>query len=90
MACGGALASFAMWWLYFAASARTALSTTWRTGRRRFVWAYGHYLILTSTAAEGAGLAAYADHVAERAQLSGLAAGPPRTGRDAGAPPRRC
>ncbi|MGV9311927.1 low temperature requirement protein A [Streptomyces sp. NPDC003691] len=60
LAAGGLLTVFGMWWLYFARAARTLLATTHRAGRRRFTWAYGHYLIFAAAAAEGAGLAAYA------------------------------
>ncbi|MFF8642549.1 low temperature requirement protein A [Streptomyces sp. NPDC015345] len=63
VAAGGLVTAFAMWWLYFSRPAHTLLATTHRAHRRRFGWAYGHYLIFASAAAEGAGLAAYADHV---------------------------
>ncbi|MEU0257075.1 low temperature requirement protein A [Streptomyces sp. NPDC006184] len=60
LATGGLLMVFAMWWLYFARPAHTILATTHRAARRRFVWAYGHFPVFASAAAEGAGLAAYA------------------------------
>ncbi|MCL7376901.1 low temperature requirement protein A [Streptomyces sp. 35G-GA-8] len=60
LATGGLLTVFGMWWLYFARPARTLLAGTHRVNRRRFTWAYGHYLVFASAAAEGAGLAAYA------------------------------
>ncbi|GAA1394664.1 low temperature requirement protein A [Kitasatospora putterlickiae] len=63
LAAGGLLLAFAMWWLYYARSASTLLATTHQNHRRRFPWAYGHYLVFASAAAEGAGLATYADHV---------------------------
>ncbi|MEW2622935.1 low temperature requirement protein A [Streptomyces sp. NPDC048106] len=63
LAAGGLLMAYAMWWLYFASSAYTLLATTHQAHRRRFPWAYGHYLLFASATAEGAGLAAYADHV---------------------------
>lgn len=75
VAAGGLLMAYAMWWLYFARSARTLLATTHQAHRRRFTWAYGHYLIFASATAEGAGLAAYADHVTRRTDGSPLAAG---------------
>ncbi|MEV7795884.1 low temperature requirement protein A [Streptomyces sp. NPDC087512] len=63
LAGGGLLMAFGMWWLYFARPAHTLLATTHRAHGRRFTWAYGHYLVFASAAAEGAGLAAYADHL---------------------------
>ncbi|MFF0449971.1 low temperature requirement protein A [Streptomyces sp. NPDC004609] len=60
LAAGGLLTVFGMWWLYFARPARNLLATTHRVNRRRFTWAYGHYLVFAAAAAEGAGLAAYA------------------------------
>lgn len=74
-AAGGLLTAFALWWLYFARPAHTLLATTHRAHRRRFVWAYGHYLVFASAAAEGAGLAAYADHLTGHAQTSSTVAG---------------
>ncbi|MFK4066573.1 low temperature requirement protein A [Streptomyces sp. NPDC029674] len=74
-AAGGLLTAFALWWLYFARPAHTLLATTHRAHRRRFGWAYGHYLIFASAAAEGAGLAAYADHLTGHADTSSTAAG---------------
>ncbi|MGW1105974.1 low temperature requirement protein A [Streptomyces sp. NPDC002540] len=63
LAGGGLLIVFAMWWLYFAKPAQTLLSTTHQGHRKRFTWAYGHYLIFAAAAAEGAGLAAYAERI---------------------------
>ncbi|MFF8917370.1 low temperature requirement protein A [Streptomyces sp. NPDC015032] len=75
VAAGGLFMAYAMWWLYFARSAHTLLATTHQAHRRRFTWAYGHYLIFASATAEGAGLAAYADHVTRRTDVSPLTAG---------------
>ncbi|MEU5098697.1 low temperature requirement protein A [Streptomyces sp. NPDC020996] len=75
LAAGGLLMAFAMWWLYFARPAHTLLATTYQVRHRRFPWAYGHYLIFASAAAEGAGLAAYADHVTRHGGASPIAAG---------------
>ncbi|MFI0788921.1 low temperature requirement protein A [Streptomyces lydicus] len=75
LAAGGLLVAYAMWWLYFTRPAHTLLATTHQAHRRRFSWAYGHYLIFASATAEGAGLAAYADHVTHRAEASPIAAG---------------
>ncbi|MGW8969970.1 low temperature requirement protein A [Streptomyces platensis] len=75
LAAGGLLVAYAMWWLYFTRPAHTLLATTHQAHRRRFSWAYGHYLIFASATAEGAGLAAYADHFTHRAEASSIAAG---------------
>ncbi|WP_079151386.1 low temperature requirement protein A [Streptomyces sparsogenes] len=75
VAAGGLLMVFAMWWLYFARPAHTLLATTHRAAGRRFLWAYGHYLIFASAAAVGAGLAVNADRVSHRAEVPAVAAG---------------
>lgn len=75
VAVGGLLMTYAMWWLYFARPAHTLLATTHQAHRRRFTWAYGHYLIFASATAVGAGLAAYADHVTRHTGASSPAAG---------------
>lgn len=74
LAGGGLLTAFAMWWLYFTRPAHTLLATTHQAHRRRFPWAYGHYLIFASATAEGAGLAAYADHLTRRTGMSAVGA----------------
>jgi low temperature requirement protein LtrA len=75
LAAGGLLMVFAMWWLYFAWPAHTFLATTHQAHRKRFTWAYGHYLIFAAAAAEGAGLAVYAGHITGRTHASPLVAG---------------
>ncbi|WP_413812506.1 low temperature requirement protein A [Streptomyces sp. OE57] len=75
LAAGGLLMVFAMWWLYFARPAHTLLATTHQAHRKRFTWAYGHYLIFASAAAEGAGLAAYAELITRRTDVPSPAAG---------------
>ncbi|MDH6622252.1 low temperature requirement protein LtrA [Streptomyces sp. LBL] len=75
LAAGGLLMAYALWWLYFARPAHTLLATTYQAHHRRFPWAYGHYLIFASATAEGAGLAAYADHVTGHGGASPTAAG---------------
>jgi low temperature requirement protein LtrA len=75
LAAGGLLMVFAMWWLYFARPAHTLLATTHQAHRKRFTWAYGHYLIFASASAEGAGLAAYAKLITRRADVPSPAAG---------------
>ncbi|MBQ0881999.1 low temperature requirement protein A [Streptomyces rochei] len=75
LAAGGLLMAFAMWWLYFARPAHALLATTHQDHRRRFPWAYGHYLVFASATAEGAGLASYADHVTRHTTATSAAAG---------------
>ncbi|MFJ5029444.1 low temperature requirement protein A [Streptomyces sp. NPDC088560] len=75
LAAGGLLMAYAMWWLYFARPAHTLLATTHQAHRRRFPWAYGHYLIFASATAEGAGVAAYADQVTRHTGTPSTAAG---------------
>ncbi|GEK02168.1 low temperature requirement protein A [Streptomyces sp. ATE26] len=75
LAAGGLLMVFSMWWLYFDRPAHTLLATTHQAHRRRFPWAYGHYLVFASAAAEGAGLAAYAELVTEHPGVPPAAAG---------------
>lgn len=52
VAAGGLLTVYAMWWLYFAKPGHTLLATTHQAHRKRFTWAYGHYLIFASATAE--------------------------------------
>jgi low temperature requirement protein LtrA len=75
LAAGGLLMVFAMWWLYFARPANSLLATTHRAHRKRFTWAYGHYLVFASAAAVGAGLAAYAELITRRTDVPSPAAG---------------
>ncbi|MFF0739074.1 low temperature requirement protein A [Streptomyces sp. NPDC004111] len=74
LAGGGLLLVYGMWWLYFARPAHTLLATSHRTHRRRFVWAYGHYLVFASATAAGAGMAGYADHITGGGHASPTAA----------------
>ncbi|CAM5564710.1 Low temperature requirement protein LtrA OS=Streptomyces glaucescens OX=1907 GN=SGLAU_14575 PE=4 SV=1 [Streptomyces glaucescens] len=74
LAGGGLLIAFAMWWLYFTSPAHTLLATTHQAHRRRFLWAYGHFPVFASAAAEGAGLAAYAEHLSDRTGTSSAGA----------------
>ena len=74
LAGGGLLIAFAMWWLYFTRPAHTLLATTHQAHRRRFLWAYGHFPVFASAAAEGAGLAAYAEHLSDRTGTSSAGA----------------
>jgi low temperature requirement protein LtrA len=52
VAAGGLLIVFCAWWIYFVAPIHARLTSN----RRAFLWGYGHYAVLASTAAIGAGL----------------------------------
>ncbi|MEV8452755.1 low temperature requirement protein A [Streptomyces sp. NPDC052095] len=52
IAAGGLLIVFSAWWIYFAVPIHDYL----RGSREAFLWGYGHYLILGSAAAIGAGI----------------------------------
>ena len=54
----GLVIVFGMWWVYFGQRAERFL----RSNREGFRWGYGHYLIFSSAAAVGAGLATAVDH----------------------------
>jgi low temperature requirement protein LtrA len=60
-----------MWWLYFDRSDSDVLTSQ----RTAYFWGYGHYLVFSSAAAVGAGLAVSVDHVRHAAHLSTVAAG---------------
>jgi low temperature requirement protein LtrA len=57
VAAAGILIVFAMWWLYFDRPARDLLVSL----RTAIFWGYGHYLVFTSAAAVGAGIAVAVD-----------------------------
>jgi len=72
---GGVLATFSMWWLYFAREASEAL--TGGSGVSDYLWGFGHYFVYGSVAALGAGLAARVDlltHHSEAGELLSAAA----------------
>jgi low temperature requirement protein LtrA len=71
LAVAGLVIVFSMWWLYFDRSAGDLLTSQ----RTAYVWGYGHYLVFSSAAAVGAGLAVAVDHVRHTAHLSAVAAG---------------
>jgi low temperature requirement protein LtrA len=58
IALSGLVVVFGMWWVYFGQHAERFL----RSNRQGFRWGYGHYLIFSSAAAVGAGLATAVDH----------------------------
>jgi low temperature requirement protein LtrA len=64
-AAGGLLTVFGMWWLYFGKEASEFL-TSLRAG---IIWGYGHYLVFSSAAAVGAGLAVNVDYVTHHAGI---------------------
>ncbi|MGF7234026.1 MAG: low temperature requirement protein A [Frankia sp.] len=68
---GGLVAVFAMWWLYFSKPAARLLTSS----RVAFAWGYGHYVILSSAAAVGAGLAVNLDRVTHHSEVSRAWAG---------------
>ncbi|MER8185529.1 low temperature requirement protein A [Kitasatospora sp. NPDC094015] len=67
---GGILLCFAAWWIYFARPIHDHL----RTNRQAFLWGYGHYLVLGSAAAIGAGLEVAVEYAVGQAHISADAA----------------
>lgn len=70
IAAGGLLIVFSAWWIYFAVPIHGHL----RSNRQSFLWGYGHYLIFSSAAAIGAGLAVAVEQVVGKAHISVLSA----------------
>ncbi|MEV4537048.1 low temperature requirement protein A [Asanoa sp. NPDC049518] len=68
LAAAGIVIVFGMWWIYF--DRETRPQPKWA-----FVWSYGHYLIFSSAAAVGAGLAVNVIHHTGEAHISDTAAG---------------
>src|SRR4029453_2022408 len=71
LAIAGLVIVFALWWLYFDRSAHGLLTTL----RMSMLWGYGHYFILASAAAVGAGLGVAVDYLPHHAEISGPVAG---------------
>jgi low temperature requirement protein LtrA len=75
IAVGGLLIVFSMWWLYFAQPAEDLMErirdvfgvSSWHES---FVWGYGHYVVFSSAAAVGAGLAVTVDQASDGAEIS--------------------
>ncbi|MEV4613940.1 low temperature requirement protein A [Kitasatospora sp. NPDC049258] len=67
---GGILLCFAAWWIYFARPIHEHL----RSNRQAFLWGYGHYLVLGSAAAIGAGLEVAVEYAVGQAHISAEAA----------------
>ncbi|WP_037821386.1 low temperature requirement protein A [Streptomyces sp. NRRL S-146] len=70
IAAGGLLIIFAAWWIYFVVPIHGHL----RSNRQAFLWGYGHYLVLASAAAIGAGLEVAVEETVGKAHISTLAA----------------
>ncbi|MEU1017625.1 MULTISPECIES: low temperature requirement protein A [unclassified Streptomyces] len=70
IAAGGLLIVFAAWWIYFVVPAHGLL----RDNRQAFLWGYGHYVILGSAAAIGAGIEVAVEQAVGEAHLSTTAA----------------
>ncbi|WP_432062687.1 low temperature requirement protein A [Streptomyces sp. S1] len=70
IAAGGLLLVFAAWWVYFVVPAHDRLTSS----RQAFLWGYGHYLILMSAAAIGAGLEIAVEQAVGEAHISTLSA----------------
>ncbi|MFD9126758.1 low temperature requirement protein A [Kitasatospora sp. NPDC059571] len=70
IAAGGILLCFSAWWIYFARPIHDHL----RSNRQAFLWGYGHYLVLGSAAAIGAGLEVAVEHAVGAAHITAAAA----------------
>ncbi|MFG1807062.1 low temperature requirement protein A [Streptomyces sp. NPDC049040] len=70
IAAGGLLIVFAAFWSYFAVPIHRHLTSN----RQAFVWGYGHYAVLGSAAAIGAGIEVAVEQVTHHADLSAQAA----------------
>ncbi|MFB6813161.1 low temperature requirement protein A [Streptomyces sp. NPDC056347] len=65
IAAGGLLIVFSAWWIYFAVPIHDYL----RGSREAFIWGYGHYLILGSAAAIGAGIEVSVEEAVGKAHI---------------------
>ena len=70
LAAGGLLVVFGAFWVYFAVPIHQYLQSR----RMAFVWGYGHYLILGSAAAIGAGIEVGVEQAVGQAHISAVAA----------------
>lgn len=70
IAAGGLLIVFSAWWIYFTVPIHGHL----RSSREAFLWGYGHYVVLASAAAIGAGLEVAVEEAVGKAHLSTLSA----------------
>ncbi|GGT99067.1 low temperature requirement protein A [Streptomyces violascens] len=71
LAAGGLLIVFAAWWIYFAVPIHDHLTSN----RQAFLWGYGHYVVLASAAAIGAGMEVAVEQAVGKAHISAIAAG---------------
>jgi low temperature requirement protein LtrA len=71
LAGSGLLLVFSLWWLYFDRTTQRML----RSMPTTIIWGYGHYLVFTSTAAIGAGLAVAVDALIGHAHVTHLQQG---------------
>ncbi|WP_069886601.1 low temperature requirement protein A [Streptomyces luteocolor] len=70
IAAGGLLIVFAAWWIYFVVPIHGRLESN----RQAFLWGYGHYVILGSAAAIGAGIEVAVEHAVGKTHVSTWAA----------------
>ena len=70
LAIAGLVIVFALWWLYFDRPAHGLLASL----RMSMLWGYGHYFILASAAAVGAGLGVLVDYETHHSEISGTMA----------------
>ncbi|MFE6665775.1 low temperature requirement protein A [Streptomyces sp. NPDC057697] len=70
IAAGGLLIVFSAWWIYFAVPIHDYL----RGSREAFLWGYGHYLILGSAAAIGAGIEVAVEEAVGKTHVSATVA----------------
>ncbi|CAG7656651.1 low temperature requirement protein A [Actinacidiphila bryophytorum] len=70
IAAGGLVIVFAAFWSYFAVPIHEHLSSN----RQAFLWGYGHYAVLGSAAAIGAGIEVAVEQVTHHAEISARAA----------------
>ncbi|RMB84511.1 hypothetical protein CTZ28_17420 [Streptomyces shenzhenensis] len=70
IAAGGLLIVFSAWWIYFGVPIHGHL----RSSRQAFLWGYGHYVVLASAAAIGAGLEVAVEEAVGKAHISTLSA----------------
>lgn len=70
IAAGGLLLIFSAWWIYFVVPAHQRLVSN----RQAFLWGYGHYLIVASAAAIGAGIEVAVEQAVGAAHVSDTAA----------------
>jgi low temperature requirement protein LtrA len=70
VAAGGLLTVFAMWWYYFAGGPGRRLDGVGSA----VTWGYGHFLVFSSAAAVGAGLAVNVDLAVHHAEVGALGA----------------